>query len=250
MIIKLPKLLLSILFTGLFSLQAAAETMQTTTLQLNYRQAENVIPLLEPFIHPKGAITGQDFTLIIKTTARNLNDLRQLLAEIDIAQRDVMISVAIGPTAPDNKDKATEYSTNHPGQHTEVSQLRVSEGQWATINTGISIPVTNRIRNPDGTETESIAYKTVSGGYRVLPRIQYDRVTIFVQPRFNKLSKDKHPKIESRSLETTVSGKRGAWILLAGKPQSSNKDTTHSTQARSFATQNIYIKIDIIEDQP
>ena len=59
------------------------------------RQADDVVSMVKPFLHPQGAISGSGFTIIIKTSPKNLQDIKELIAEIDVAQRDLMISVAI-----------------------------------------------------------------------------------------------------------------------------------------------------------
>lgn len=267
---------IAILFAGmsaailLVSGAVAAESLQTTTLQLNYRQAEDVVSLIEPFIHPQGAISGSGFTIIIKTSAKNLQDIKQLIAEIDVAQRELMISVAIGQQDIDTDqttDTAAEarleenksqidtivknYGTQREQDKPRVTQVRVIEGQWATIKTGKSVPVGHRTRNPDGTVTETIVYKSVNSGFKVLPRIQKENVSLFIQPHNNTLSREGGGKINTQQMETTISGKLGEWLLLGGTTEaqvSQSGSREYSTQRREQSENNIYIKVDIIQE--
>ncbi|MDH5652276.1 MAG: hypothetical protein OEZ39_10520 [Gammaproteobacteria bacterium] len=234
-----------------------AEEMQTTTLQLNHRQADDVISYIKPFLHPEGIINGEDFTISVKTTAKNLNDLQQLIAEIDIAQRELLISVAVSASdirtiqdnaaSTDKPSKDQVYTTQRDEQSVQISQVRVSEGQWATIKTGDSIPIRKRIRNPDGTVTESIAYKSVQSGFRILPHIQHDKVRVFIQPQAESFTSG--DKTVSRMAETTLNGKLGEWLLVGGvqeaKPDAGNAEV-YATRRYQQHHQNIFVKIEVV----
>lgn len=69
---------------------------QVEMLTLRYRNAEQVAPQLQPLLAPGGAITGAGNKLFVRTTSRNLADLRRVLDEIDRAPRRLLISVRHG----------------------------------------------------------------------------------------------------------------------------------------------------------
>lgn len=69
---------------------------QVEIITLRYRNAEQVVPQIQPLLAPGGAITGAGNKLFVRTTGRNLADLRRVLDEIDQAPRRLLISVRHG----------------------------------------------------------------------------------------------------------------------------------------------------------
>lgn len=62
-------------------------------IQLKYRTAEQVIPVLQPLIPPPGTISGLQNQLIVRTTPANLADIRRVLETLDAMPRRLMITV-------------------------------------------------------------------------------------------------------------------------------------------------------------
>ena len=55
--------------------------------------AEELIPILQPLVEPGGVITGTGDTLFVRTSAANLGQLREALATLDRAPRQLFITV-------------------------------------------------------------------------------------------------------------------------------------------------------------
>jgi type II secretory pathway component GspD/PulD (secretin) len=68
----------------LAALAGAVQAQQTTleVITLNYRNAEEVIPILKPLLAPEGTVTGLNNRLVVRTTPGNLAELKQVLAMI------------------------------------------------------------------------------------------------------------------------------------------------------------------------
>src|SRR5215510_134534 len=62
-------------------------------IQLNYRTAEHVIPILRPLVEPGGAISGMQNTLVIRASRANVQQLRRVAATLDRMPRRLLISV-------------------------------------------------------------------------------------------------------------------------------------------------------------
>lgn len=62
-------------------------------IELKHRTAEDVIPILQPLLESGGALSGTDYQLFIRASATNVRQLRQVLAELDRAQRQLWVSV-------------------------------------------------------------------------------------------------------------------------------------------------------------
>ena len=83
-----------VVVTSLFlSNPGFAAAMKLEMIQLNYRTAEELIPILQPLVSGGGSLTGVSDQLIVKTTPDNLAEIKHILAGIDKAARRLMITV-------------------------------------------------------------------------------------------------------------------------------------------------------------
>ncbi|MEO8628864.1 MAG: secretin N-terminal domain-containing protein [Betaproteobacteria bacterium] len=172
------------------ALLAAAQVLEVITL--GYRQADDVIPMLQPLLVPGGTITGMNNRLVVRTTPANMADLKRVLATVDAAPRRLMISVrqtagmdsvregasVSGSTNAGNARVTVPRrpgASNDPGVSVQSGRTRVDgqvissrsarsddvtqtvqvlEGNPALIRIGQSAPVTSTqvIRTPNGTQ--------------------------------------------------------------------------------------------------
>ena len=72
---------------------ALAQDMVTEVLAAGFRDAQELAAILRPLIPAPGSVAGFHNQLVIKTTAANLAELRQLLAKLDKAPANLLISV-------------------------------------------------------------------------------------------------------------------------------------------------------------
>ena len=73
--------------------RAQAADMSIHVIQLHNRTADEVIPLIKPFLAPGAAASGTGYKLIVKTTPDNLQAIRTLLNDIDGGLRQLLITV-------------------------------------------------------------------------------------------------------------------------------------------------------------
>lgn len=251
------------------TLAAQAESLSVHALQLNYRQAEEVMPLIKPFLHPQGIMTGEGYKILVKTSDKNYRDLLQFVAEIDVSLRQLRVSVTLdservmrenqalnNTETQTSEDKILEnlttrqYSTGRRDKSALTQQVQVLEGKWAKISTGESVPVGQRTRNPDGTMTESISYKSVNSGFQVLPRISGDQVNLFIRPQLDSRHAEGGGRIQTRGAETTLTGKLNQWILIGGASKAvvnQPGSRVYSTKRRKESHNQIYVKVEVIQ---
>src|SRR5688572_3259939 len=79
-------------------LLAAAGTAQSqpTVLEvipLRYRSAQEIIPVIQPLLPRGGSVSGLQGQLVVRTTPANLDEIKRILATIDVAPRQLMITV-------------------------------------------------------------------------------------------------------------------------------------------------------------
>lgn len=253
--------LLLLLTTGL----CQAEVFVTKSINLNYRQAEDVVSLLRPFLHPDGAITADGYRILVKTSPNNYQDLLQLVAEIDVSMRQLRISVTIdndlvaqeNNPLTNNLDDADEhnktvsklYTTEKKNRPGTTQHVNVTEGKWANISSGESIPVGQRTRNPDGTITESITYKSIDNSIQILPRINGKNVTLFIRPQISTRT-GAAGRSHSQSAETTLTGKLNQWIPIGGTfsiDVNQPGSRLYSTQGRENSEKQMFVKVEILQ---
>lgn len=77
-------------FTCLAPAQAENEIQ---IIQLKYRTAEEIIPVIRPLLGPNDALSGTDYRLILRTSEKNRKEIDRVLSQIDVAQRRLRITV-------------------------------------------------------------------------------------------------------------------------------------------------------------
>jgi len=259
---KMKQFLSVILFLVSTNLWSA---MIIETIQLQHRPADEVIPIIKPMLDESASITGTGYKLIIKSSPENISEIQELLEEIDIDKNQLRISVSMGnPTGgrqTDAKESGVEgqiaitnekakfdariYQTESSKNKPAVQIMSVTEGYWASISMGQSIPTATRTRNPDGTVTESITYQEVMTGYSVMPRTHGNQVTLTIRP-LQQSSAD-NSAIEYSEIETTITGKIGEWLFLGGTDQEENlrsSGITHQTRIRSTDVNEVWVKVE------
>lgn len=87
----------------------AQQAMEIIPLQ--HRTVEQVIPALQPFVEPGGALSGMNGQLILRASARNREQIKQALAAIDTPARRLMIRVSQNRDA-ESRQQGGEVSGN------------------------------------------------------------------------------------------------------------------------------------------
>lgn len=272
--------LIVILFVLCMPVQAE---MSIESVNLHHRNAQEIIPILKPLLAKGGSITGTGYKLFIKSDPENIAQIRHLLGQIDVAAKNLLVSVSMDPAVMNNStqastrihinnrhskrnaDKTTNAKQNKHEKHRimydthllqemhtqrapAVQTVRVSEGLWATIRTGQGIPVATRTRNPDGTVTDTYTYQAVASGFQVLPRVNGDQVTLTIRPQVQSIKNTNNGTYNSTELETTVSGKLGQWIPLGGvstSVESSGSGIVYHTEQHNNENNRIFVKVEL-----
>lgn len=172
------------LFTLALLCVAGVAHAQTTVLEvipLRYRTAQEVIPIIQPMLSREGSVSGLQGQLIVRATPANLEEVKRILASIDTAPRQLLISVRQDADA-DRSRSGAEVSGSVGGEHGRVTipgsrdarggnvviregddrlrvhaaesrgvesdrntqTVRVLEGREAFVGTGQSVPVRER----------------------------------------------------------------------------------------------------------
>ena len=154
-------------------------------IQLKHRTAQEIIPVIRPLLGPNDAMSGMDYRLIVRTSDRNLREVERMLAQIDVARRNLTLTVRQGAdasrhetsqelsgaanigrdarirlpqrTPPDDRgvvieqqgaDGRLRYQAREEratAGDARTQVLRVQDGQRAFIHVGQSVPHVKRI---------------------------------------------------------------------------------------------------------
>ncbi len=235
-------------------------------LQLRNRSAEKVIPILRPLLEPGGVLTGQGYQLIVRTSPKNLAEMRAVLDSIDWPPRRLVISVRQGATAEEMRRSAGARVDLRPGDSRvdvriadsrSASDQRIDqrvqalEGGRTTIGSGESRPLQQRqvFRSPDGRvvrETTTVIQQA-STGFEVVPRLSGDTVHLEIAPKREGFVSGGAPgAIESQRVATTVSGRLGEWIDLGGTSSSSARSGSgilSAGESRASGTSSTWVNV-------
>jgi len=242
--------LLVALIAVLASAGVSAEEMRV--IQLKHRPAGEIIPLIRPLLGPEDALSGTDYRLIVRTSDRNLKDIERLLAQLDVAQRQLRITVE--QRVADDRDttshsvegevkigdkariKLPENSSDNRGLVVQKDKLRFRtgqrtttdrneatqtvmtlDGQRASIRIGQSVPHVKQILALGRRQiliAQGIELQDVTTGFDVLPRVHGDRVRMEITPRLSTLRDPATGLADFQELSTTVEVRLGEWIDL------------------------------------
>jgi hypothetical protein len=230
---------------------ARAEVLEA--IQLHYRTAEDLLPVLQPLLPAGAAISGTGDMLLVRADAATVAQLRAAVANLDSAPRQLLITVGQvtgtqggGTTVRGSGTVTTgnvQVGVNQPPQSTsggkvvvrsgtasdglrDVASVRALEGRETYIALGQSRPFTSTTVTQPGVYppivTQSTEYRDVQSGFYATPRLNGDRVTLEISPRQQRVTNDRQGNatrgevVSGGSITTTVSGRLGEWIEIGG----------------------------------
>lgn len=81
------------LLASLASALAFAQPTAVEVIQLRYRTADQVIPVIQPLLGRDGSVSGFQGQLIVRASPENVAEVRRVLEQIDKAPRRLMVTV-------------------------------------------------------------------------------------------------------------------------------------------------------------
>ena len=229
----------------LLVLASAAGLAQGTleVIQLRYRTADHVIPVLRPLLEPGGALSGQYNQLIVRTSPENLAQLRSALEAIDRPLRRLTISVRFD-SAQDAAASAVQGDVRitSRGSSAEVrvadsrsslderadQRMQVVEGGQAYISTG-----------------EARIYGQAGSGFAVVPRLSGSNVFLDIATQQEAFTRG--GAIQGGRSSSTVSGRLGEWIELGGASSASARSDSgilSSRERTASGERRIWVKVE------
>lgn len=210
---------------------AASAFAQQTVLEvipLRYRTAPEVIPVIQPLLAREGSVSGFQGQLVVRTTPSTLEEIKRILASLDTAPRQLVITVRQDAEAARSRS-AAEVSGSVGSDHARVAapgsqgarggnvvlrdgddsvRLQAVEGSGSQSDRNVQ-----SVRVLEGREA---FLGDAASGISVRPRVTGDRVTLDVSAQRESLSAQPHRGVNVQGVVTTVSGRLGEWIEIGG----------------------------------
>lgn len=233
-------------------------------IELQYRTADQVIPILQPLVEPGGALSGAEYQLFVRASSANVTQLRQALAQIDRQPRQLRVSVrraarqtieregasasvVLGDPLSGATLHATEATSRRDGSG--ITSVQVLEGNAAYVAAGESVPVVTAVVAGSGRRpwvAASTSYRNSSSGFLVTPRVSGQRVVLDISQQSEQRG-TRSGGIETQQLVTQVSGQLGEWVQLGGIAESSSQQRS-GVLNRQYSThgddQEIWVKVE------
>jgi hypothetical protein len=259
---------------------SASRADELVTVPLQWRTAEDMIPLLQPLLPPGAVVTGAGNVLLLRADAATLAQLNAAIATLDRAPRQLLVTVGqsgaaslrggglagsatvgsgdvqVGvnrPPLPGESGATVVVGAGSSQQSIgNVASVRALEGFEVFVSTGQSRPYTTTTveSGPWGstTTTRSSGFREASSGFYAVPRLSGERVTLEISPRQQRFTgSSRSATVATQSLTTTVSGRLGEWIPLGGVDEVQDGRATGLVMwgASSTATRySAWVKVD------
>ncbi len=257
-----------------------AQAEEVEVIQLRYRTAEQLIPILRPLVEPGGAVSGMQSTLVIRASRANIAQLRQVLDTLDRTPRRLLISVrqdargnfeqrgggvsgtvASGDArvgvneAPRRESGVTigAYESSGTRDASTATQVQALEGSPAFIATGQSVPVPSTVvtPTPGGTVVQrTTGFQNTGSGVYVIPRVAGDRVFLDIAQQTSSPGRQVAGTANFQQISTTASGRLGEWFPLGGIDQSTTRTQSgilYGSSGARASSSSIWVKVDEIK---
>lgn len=228
---------------------AAAD--EARILYLKHRPAEEIIPVIRPLLGPNDLLSGTDYRLIIRAPDAKLEEIERVLGQIDVARRQLRITVRQGVSADDAAGSQSlsgetrigqarvtlpekpggdrglvvqknelQYGTGNrttSADNVITQTVLTQDGQRAYIRLGQSLPHVQKILALGRGQlviTEGIEMQDVTTGFAVVPHVHGNGVRIEITPKLSTLQDPSTGLANLQELSTTIEAKLGEWIDL------------------------------------
>ncbi|MFM9379861.1 MULTISPECIES: secretin N-terminal domain-containing protein [unclassified Pseudomonas] len=244
---SLRTLLTTLLLGCSFSVLAATEIVP-----LKYHTSADMLPVAQDFIGKDGQVSAYGNQLIVKAEPDKIQELKALLTQLDTAPKRLLITVDTNENnqqnTGDQQTRIINYST--ASRDGGIQQIQASEGAPALIQVGQSVPITSSQTNSYGDYSSQTQYRNVTQGFYVTASVTGDTVHLAISTNRDRMSQERPDVVNVQSTDTTVTGRLGEWITLAGV----NRETQADKQglARSYSTQGrddmtLRVKVDTLD---
>jgi len=225
----------------------SAEDTRVEVLTVRNRPAEDLVAALLPLAGPDGTVTSLENKLVVRATPTALNQIRSVLAQLDVAPRTLWItvrqatasatqqgagsvsgtvsgnvgSVRVSPdgttvTTSSTRTRVSGAFAASSGQASgqDLQRLQALENRPAFIRVGMSVPVPTAVVGPGTNIVAGTTWADADSGFWVLPRLAGSLVTLEIAVTRDALGTG--GALRERRVDSVVTGPLGEWLQLGG----------------------------------
>ncbi len=248
----------------------------TEVMPLNYRTADDVLPVVQSVLGNEGRASNYGNQLIVNAPPAKLQEVRDLLKQIDKQPKRLLISVdttdsnhmneqgysvngtisagnaevQTGRGEVNGRDQVRIINRSTQSRSGGTQQVQTTEGYPALIQVGQSVPLTNTSVDSYGRPYNNTEYRNVTRGFYVTASLTGDLVHVSISNNNDRLSQTQQGAIDIQNTDTKVTGRLGEWITIGGVNENSQSDQSgfvqrRSTQGRDDMT--LRLKVDALD---
>ncbi|WP_278407814.1 secretin N-terminal domain-containing protein [Pseudomonas rhodesiae] len=239
------------LLTALLLAVSVSASADTEVLNLSNRTSADLLPVAQNFIGKDGTVSAYGNQLIVNAALDKVQGLRTLLAQLDTPAKRLLITVDTNENnqqdTGDSQTRIISYGT--VSRDGGIQQIQASEGVPALIQVGQSVPLTTTSQDSYGRLQNQTQYRNVTQGFYVTASVTGDTVHLAISTNRDRTSQERPDVVNVQSTDTTISGRLGEWIPLAGINRQTQADKTSAT--RTYSTQGrddltLRVKVDTL----
>ena len=264
------------ILAGLVCLISLPLFAATEIIQMNYRMAEDVLPIAQSVVGDQGKVNAYGSQLIVNAPPAVIDELRGVLSQLDSEPKRLLISVDTRNSASSadrgyrvdgsanignveieagrsevrgrDQVRIIRRSTQDLGGGTQ--QVQATEGYPALIQIGQSIPLTTTGTDGYGQPYQQTQYQNVMRGFYATATVTGDRVHVTISSQNDRVERIRPEIINVQTTDTRVSGRLGEWIPLGGIDENSASSESgllrrHATEGRQDLS--LRIKVDTLD---
>jgi type II secretory pathway component GspD/PulD (secretin) len=241
---------------------------ETAVIGVNFRDASEVLPMVETLLSPQGRASADVRTnsIVVSDDPVSVKKIRDFLAHIDKPVEQVTIRFrfqqagvsrngnisASGKVSGDNwsvsagkgakKEGVRVRAQDRRGRVAQTSEsfVRVLSGDAAYIRVGKEIPYTQRwdyLCHRYAHSVKKVDDKIIETGMEVRPVVTKERVHITIIPRVSYKEPGEKGTILFSEASTRVSVLKGEWVTIGGHGKESNEVIREILSRRSAEEQ-------------
>lgn len=238
----------------LVALSAICLAGDIAVIEIKYRRADEVVPMVQNLLSPEGTVTVDQRTnsLIISDEEDSIQRIKTFLEDYDKPIQQVTVHVRFnevrsetgGSVSADARASGKDWSVSTGGKtkdgvdvrlkgsdeyRTSASEyfIRVASGSPAYISTGKEIPYTEKwlyLSRRYARLTETVVFQNVDTGFDVVPVVMGDKVSIDIIPRIsNEMSDEGAGVIRFARASTSLMVPMNQWVTIGGSEETDNE---------------------------
>ncbi|AZF58869.1 secretin N-terminal domain-containing protein [Pseudomonas sp. R11-23-07] len=239
------------LLTALLLTASVSALADTQVVNLSNRTSADLLPVAQNFIGKDGTVSAYGNQLIVNAEPGKIEALRALLTQLDTPAKRLLITVDTNENnqqnSGDSQTRIISYGTT--SRDGGIQQIQASEGVPALIQVGQSVPLTTTQQDSYGRLQNQTQYRNVTQGFYVTASVTGETVHLAISTNRDRMSQERPDVVNVQSTDTSVSGRLGEWISLAGVNRETQADKSSTT--RSYSTQGrddltLRVKVDTL----